>query len=75
MTEGVKGGDVNRPGSSKEIRKDARTVCRKCHMGGPWPIVVAGACSNAIACAKRVKKWERENPPAPAPPPAKAAKK
>lgn len=56
MTDGVKGGDVNRPGSVPEIKKLARTRCARCGMLACAPIITDGRCRNEVACQLRVER-------------------
>lgn len=58
MSDGVKGGDVNRPGSRPEIQKLPRLRCQRCGLEQVAPIVRAvgdgNRCSNDTACNRRV---------------------
>lgn len=60
MTEGVKGGAVNRPASAQEIAKLPRSRCGRCGFEGVKPMVVDGACTNVQACRIRVARRDRE---------------
>lgn len=59
MTEGVKGGDVNRPGSRSEIEKMPQTVCRLCGLKAVRTIVENGKCKNEVACQLRRERNAR----------------
>lgn len=61
MTDGVKGGDVNRPGSVPEIKKLPRTRCTRCEMLACAPIITDGRCRNEDACQRRVDRLRKEN--------------
>lgn len=56
MSDGVKGGDVNRPGSGPEIKKLPRETCVRCGMQACAPIVLSGRCANVIACDLRIER-------------------
>lgn len=56
MSEGVKGGDVNRPASRAEIEKVPRAKCERCLLVAVAPIVVNGVCRNEAACRRRQQR-------------------
>jgi len=43
----------------KELEKLPVTTCKSCGLRAVAPIVVAGKCSNAAACAKRKRRAEK----------------
>lgn len=64
MTEGTKGGDVNRPGSRPEIDKLPRARCVRCGLraaaGIVWHTPEHGwVCKNRKACFRRVARAAR----------------
>jgi uncharacterized OB-fold protein len=62
MSDGVKGGNVNRPGSAPEIQKLPRTKCARCGLVAVNPVVVNGKCRNRIACEMRIERDARRKP-------------
>jgi hypothetical protein len=71
MSDGVKGGDVNRPGSGPEIRKLPQYRCERCLFEGPRTMVGSTTqgprCVNTAACDRRLarratKAARRSNP-------------
>lgn len=45
---------------SSPTTKLERTVCSRCHLEAPAPIVVDGKCANQAACDRRVKRLRRD---------------
>lgn len=62
MTDGVKGGDVNRPGSVPEIQKLPRSKCVVCGFEFVAPIVVHGKRRNEVACRLRLERQKAATP-------------
>ncbi len=64
MSEGTKGGDVNRPGSRPEIDKLPKAKCERCLLLAATPaIVVNGQCRNERACLRRQSRRLQEKKP------------
>lgn len=59
MSEGTKGGDVNRPASVPEVKKLPRVKCVLCGIVQAKPAIENARCRNEVACQIRRDRQQR----------------